>query len=135
MNELTDTLLEAYLDEALPAEQLADVERQLRQQPELLARLSAIHARREAGLHSLGAIWRRHRLTCPARAQWGSYVLGILPAEEAAFMEFHLRETGCRWCEANLADLQRQQAESGESVVRRRTRYFETSAGYLTKRK
>ena len=41
--------LEAYLDEALPAEQMAWIERQLREHPELVGRLAAILARHDAG--------------------------------------------------------------------------------------
>ena len=34
-------------------------------------------------------------------------------------------------CHANLEDLRRRQAESNESMVVRRRKYFDSSAGYL----
>ncbi len=60
--------LAGYLDEALPAEAMAAIEAALRGDPQLTARLVEIIAARDAGQHSLGDIWRRNRLSCPARA-------------------------------------------------------------------
>jgi len=42
-----ETELEAYLDEALPAEAMSAIENALRQTPELTRRLAAINARRD----------------------------------------------------------------------------------------
>jgi hypothetical protein len=126
--------LEAYLDEALPAEQMATVEAALRQHPALLKQLSQINARRDSGVHSLGEIWRRSRLSCPSRQQLGSYLLGILDDEHADYVTFHIETVGCRYCAANLTDLQTQQAEKTETAQRRRRKYFQSSAGYLQKR-
>jgi anti-sigma factor RsiW len=123
--------LEAYLDEALPAEQMAPIEQALRSDRNLVRQLAAINARRDAGVHSLGEVWRRHRLSCATREQLGSYVLGVLSKEAADYLAFHLEVIGCRVCRANLADLQKQQAESGESAQTRRRKYFQSSAGYL----
>jgi anti-sigma factor RsiW len=127
--------LEAYLDEALPADDMARIEKALRGEPKLAAQLAALNARRDAGLHSLGAIWRRHRLSCPSREQLGSYLLGTLPRETADYVEFHVQMVGCRYCRANLADLQTQQAEADEAVQSRRRKYFQSSAGYLRRRR
>lgn len=126
--------LEAYLDEALPPAEMAAVEKALRKDRKLAEQLSAINGRRDAGVHSLGEIWRRHRLSCFGRGQLGSYLLGTLPEEEAKYLEFHLEVVGCRYCRANLADLERQQAETDENVQTRRRRYFQSSAGYLGRR-
>jgi hypothetical protein len=41
---------------------------------------------------------------------------------------------GCRYCQANLADLQSQQAEATQVVRTRRQRYFQSSAGYLRRK-
>ena len=123
--------LEAYLDEALPAEEMCRLEKALRNDHTLVRRLSAIHGRRNAGVHSLGEIWRRGRLSCPSREQLGSYLLRALPDDAAIYIAFHLDAVGCRWCQANLADLENQQAEAGEMAQTRRRRYFQSSAGYL----
>ncbi|HEX4143887.1 MAG TPA: hypothetical protein VHY91_10165 [Pirellulales bacterium] len=127
----TDTELLAYLDEALPSETMAEIERWLRAGAAALARLAEVSARRDAGVHSLGEIWRRHHLSCPSRQEWGSFVLGGLPAAQAEFCRFHLQTTGCRRCQANLADLERHQAREPAATATRRQRYFQSSAGRL----
>lgn len=124
--------LEAYLDEALPAEDMARIEDALRRDPQLLEELAAINARRDAGVHSLGEIWRRHRLSCPTREQLGSMLLGTLSKPHSQYVKFHIEVVGCRLCQANLADLQRQAAEAADAAQTRRRRYFQSSAGYLS---
>ncbi len=123
--------LEAYLDEALPLEQMARIEKALRKGPKLVQQLAAIHSRRDAGVHSLGEIWRRARLSCPTRQQLGSFLLDALPEKLADYVAFHLEVVGCRYCQANLADLKNQQAQRHEAVQTRRRKYFQSSAGYL----
>jgi len=123
--------LEAYLDEALPAEAMAKIEKALRADAALLERLAAVIGRNDTGLHSLGAIWRRARISCPSRDQLGSYLLGALSDELAGYIGFHLETVGCRLCAANIADLEARQAESPSDVQGRRQRYFQSSAGYL----
>ena len=130
-HQLTESELEAYLDEALTPPEMAEVEAQLRQFPELLKTLADINSRRDAGVHSLGAIWRRHRVSCPTREQMGSFLLGVLDEKQADYIQFHLDVVACRLCHANLEDLRHRQAESEEMVVVRRRKYFDSSAGYL----
>ena len=127
----TQSELEAYLDEALPPDEMTKVEAELREQPELLRNLAVINGRRDAGLHTLGEIWRRYRVSCPTREQLGSYLLKALSKEQAAYIDFHLEEAGCRFCIANLDDLRRQQEETKDEKSTRRRRYFDSSAGYL----
>ena len=131
MLRLTQADLQAYLDEALSPEEMAKIENELRQHPELLRQLAAINARRDAGVHSVGEIWRRNRLSCPPRQQLGSYLLKALETETTAYIDFHLRTIGCRYCQANVADLRRQQEETAETVKTRRTKYFQSTAGHL----
>lgn len=128
---VTDAELESYLEESLPADAMTAIELELRQRPELLRRLSAILGRREAGVHSVGEIWRRHRLSCPDRQQLGSYLLGVLDNDHAAYIRFHLETIGCRFCQANFADLRQQQEETQELIIRRRINIFNTTAGSL----
>jgi hypothetical protein len=123
--------LEAYLDEALPAEEMARLEKALRDDPALLHRLTAVHSRRNSGIHSLGEIWRRHRVSCPTRQQLGSYLLKALPDDLADYVAFHVEVVGCRFCRANLGDLEAQLAEDQKAVQTRRRKYFQSSAGYL----
>ncbi len=123
--------LEAYLDEALPPAEMARVELALRKDPTLARQMAAILTRRNTGVHSLGEIWRQGRLSCPSREQLGSYLLGALPEESADYITFHLEEIGCRLCQANLSDLENQQAEAHEVVETRRRKYFQSSVGHL----
>lgn len=125
---------EAYLDEALPAAEMARIELALRKDPRLRQRITEIHARRNAGVHSLGEVWRQGRLSCPSREQLGSYLLGALSEEMADYVTFHLEMVGCRYCRANLTDLQNQQSEGEEAVRTRRRKYFQSSVGHLRRR-
>jgi hypothetical protein len=130
---LTQSDLEAYLDEELPPEEMARVEKMLRRRPELAERLVEINSRRDAGVHSLGEIWRRHRASCPTREQLGSFLLGAVDDGVADYVRFHIQTIGCRYCRANLEDLKIQQDEGQEIATTRRRKYFQSSAGYLRK--
>lgn len=131
--QFTNADLEAYLDESLSAERLATVEAALRDEPQLVDQLATIAGRQDAGVHSLGAIWRRQRLTCPSREQLGSYLLGIFDPEHTAYLKFHLEVVGCRYCNASVEDLKAQHAAAGaQEIETRRTKYFQSSAGYLS---
>jgi len=129
----SDIDLEAYLDEALPPESMSRIEAAARGDESLLRRLSGINARRDAGSHSLGEIWRRNRLSCPSRADLGSCLLGVAAEELEEYARFHLTVIGCRYCQANWDDLEKAQREAGEASASRRKKYFQSSAGYLKK--
>ena len=120
MPRITQSDLQAYLDEALAPAEMTAIETELRKKPELLKQLAAINARRDAGVHSVGEIWRRQRLSCPSREQLGSYLLGALDGDHAEYIDFHLKTIGCRYCQANLEDLRRQQEETGELAAAER---------------
>ncbi len=130
----TDSELSAYLDEDLPQDRMSEVENALRNDQSLVDRLTAIVGQRDAGLHTLGAIWRRERLSCPDREQLGSFLLGILDDSQADYIRFHLSTIGCRVCNASLEDLRTQHAaaEDVAATESRRRKYFQSSAGYLS---
>jgi len=130
----SDTELSAYLDEALLPERMASIEFALRGDSALLARLSAISQRRDAGQHTLGDIWRRQRLSCPSREELGSYLLGAISDEAADYVKFHVETIACRVCQASLEDLRAQQSQSDKTSDTRRRRYFQSSAGYLKRK-
>lgn len=134
-DRLSNAELEAFLDEALPVARMTAIEESLRASEELQKRLAAINGRRDAGVHSLGEIWRRHRLSCPSRQQLGSYLLGVLPREMADYVKFHVETIDCRCCNASLADLEHQQsAAEAEQIARRRQKYFQSSVGHLRRK-
>ncbi|MDC0295370.1 hypothetical protein OAL35_00785 [bacterium] len=129
MTAFTDAELIAFLDEALPSDRSVELEAALRSDTELQRRLVGISGRQIAGLHTIAAIWQRARLSCPRRSQLGQFLLGALGDEETEYIRFHIKTVGCRYCEANLADLQLEIGRDESS--NRRQRYFQTSAGYL----
>ena len=131
MANFTREHLFAYLDDSLTEAETAAIEQALRSSAELRGRLKAVMSERDRGEHSVGAIWRRERLTCPNREQLGSYLLQILDADYQAYLDFHLKVIECPVCSANLADLRHRQEESQERVQKRRRKYFDSSAGYL----
>ncbi len=131
MPEITRELLSGYLDDALNDAESARVEQALRQSDTLRRQLRGLMLERDRGEHSIGAIWRRQRLTCPTREQLGSYLLGVLEPEHQDYLDFHLHTIGCAYCLANLTDLRGRQQEAVPQVQRRRRRYFESSAGLL----
>jgi hypothetical protein len=128
---ITREMLSGYLDDSLDEAESAKVEQELRGSAALRQQLSQIMQERDRGEHSVGAIWRRHRLSCLPREQLGSYLLGVLDDDAQEYIQFHLNTIGCAFCLANLADLQTQQQDADGQVKKRRKRYFQTSAGLL----
>jgi hypothetical protein len=129
----TDLELQAYLDEALAAEEMAHIEATVRKDKTILKRLSEINRRRDQGVHTLGEVWRRHRLSCPRRQDLGAYLLDALDPEMANYIYFHITEIGCRYCLANLDDLKVEKQQENAVAQKRQRRYFESSAAYLRK--
>lgn len=85
---IDDQMLRNYLADSLPPEDLARVEKALRDSADLRARLEDVRSNREDfQLHTLGSIWHRTRLTCPSRQQLGSYLLDALDPELAAYIK------------------------------------------------
>jgi len=126
--------LHGYLDEALSDEASSRVENALRTSPQLRAALARLIEERDRGEHSIGAIWRRHRLTCPSREDLGNLLLGVLDEEYKDYIGFHIQTIGCGYCQSNLVDLQERQKEAKGHVQQRRQKMFASSAGYLPKR-
>jgi|694.fasta_scaffold06551_12 hypothetical protein len=137
---ISDPVLLAYLDESLASEKMVEVEFAIRNQPELRARLVQLIAQRDVGVHSVGDIWRRHRLSCPSRESLGSYLLGAMLDETSDYIQFHIETLGCRYCQANLEDLRAKakaaevsalaEEQKAEALARRR-RFFQSSVGRI----
>jgi hypothetical protein len=124
-------LLDAYLDDSLSDSDTARVEKALRESEPLRRMLRVVIQERDRGEHTISAVWRRERLSCPTREQLGSYLLQVLDNGLQDYIEFHLRAIGCAYCLANLADLQALQKEPAPKAQERRRRIFASSAGYL----
>lgn len=132
---IDDETLRDYLAERLPAEEMARLEKALRESASLRARLEDVrHDRDDFQLHTLGAIWRRARLTCPTREQLGGYLLDAIDPDLASYIQFHLEVVECPLCRANLADLQAQAEppSAGRSPENRRHRILASSRHLLS---
>jgi len=127
----TDAELEAFLDESLDPARAEEVESALAEDQELLYRLSRINGRRDAGMHTLGEIWRRNQIGVPTPEHLGNYLLGILSEEEADYIKFRIDILKCPFTIASLNDLQQQQAESQDKTESRRRKYFNSGAGLI----
>ncbi len=110
MAEITRQMLRDYLHDALPDAELAAVEKALRESPTLRAEYKEVVEQEDRGEHTVGAIWRRERVSCLSRDQLGSYVLGSGDPELLDFIDFHLKTVGCPFCQANLDDLKKPKA-------------------------
>jgi hypothetical protein len=113
MPEITRQMLRDYLHDALPEAEAAAVERALRDSAELRAKFRDVLDEEDRGEHTVGAIWRRERVSCPSREQLGGYLLGAGDPDLLGYIEFHLDVIGCPYCQANLDDL-RQQGSRGK---------------------
>ena len=131
MPTITREQLSGYLDDALSETETAQVEQALRESAPLRQQLRTLMQERDRGEHSLGAIWRRQRLSCPTREQLGSFLLGAVDAAWRDYIQFHLETVGCSFCLANLADLQALQKEPATKSRARRRRFYQSSAGLL----
>ncbi len=131
MSAITRETLRDYLNDALPDAELAAVERALRESAELRAELETVRGDVDRGDHSVGAVWRRERLSCPNREQLGGFLLGAADPDLLDYVQFHLTTVGCPYCTANLDDLKRLQEEASAPAQQRRRRIFKSSAGLL----
>lgn len=130
---IDEVLLRAYLSETLSPSEMARVEKALRESAELRALLEDVRQDRElSGLHSLGAIWQRRRLTCPDRQLLGSYLLEALDPDHANYITFHIDVIGCPYCQANLADLRGQAEQAAPITQYRRKRIYHSSRHLLS---
>lgn len=131
MPEITRQTLRDYLNDALPDAELTAVEKAVRERPEIQALLMHIRQEVDRGEHSVGAVWRREKLSCPSRDQLGGFLLGAGDPEFHDYIEFHLKTVGCPECAANLDDLEQKNANPEPTVHTRRQRILDSSVGIL----
>ncbi len=74
-------------------------------------------------------LWEYHRLSCPKRNTIGAYMLGTLEPDWHQYVEFHLNVLGCRFCRANLDDLQSQSLDTQQEAFQ--ARIMESTVGFL----
>lgn len=132
-SDFTDADLESYLDETLHPDLAIDLEQSLKEDQDLLSRLSHINGRRDAGIHTLGEIWRRNQVGVPSREQIEEYVAGKLDADHADYIKFRLDILKCRYTIAHVNDIKTNK-DSKDNEQGRRKKYFDSSAGLLRKK-
>lgn len=130
-SEFSDAELEAFLDESLDPARAQDIEAAIADDQELLYRLSRINGRRDAGMHTLGEIWRRNQIGVPSPEQLGQYLLGILTDEQKDYIDFRINVLRCPYTIASLQDLKKQQEESEDKTATRRRKYYNSGAGLI----
>jgi hypothetical protein len=129
--KITREMIRDYLSDALPDAELAAVEKAIRESKSLQELARSVREEIDRGEHSVGAVWRRERLSCPPREQLGGFLLQALDPDLLGYVEFHLKVVGCPYCQANLEDLTKRQAGAEEPVRKRRQRIIKSSAGVL----
>ena len=132
--DFTDAELQSFMDESLSADRSSQIEAAVRSDARLRERLEAIREKDFAGVHSVGSIWRRSRITCPSRDELGMFLLHALEPQHADYVRFHIETVGCRFCEANLEDLRTVAADAAakdDAAPKRRRKIFQTSVGRL----
>ena len=129
-----DAELEAYLDETLDSDRSNEIEQALQADEELLQRLTHINERRNAGVHTLGEIWRRNQIGVPSAEMLGNYLLGVTTAEESDYIDFRMTKLKCPFTLAMYDDLVRQQGESEKQSTSRHEKIFQSSVNLLKKK-
>jgi len=74
-------------------------------------------------------VWEAHRFSCPKRSTIGAFLLGTLSDDWRDYVAFHLKQLGCRFCVANLDDMEGQVAAAEQQRLQRRI--FESTVGFL----
>ncbi len=133
--EFSDAELEAYVDESLDPVRAAEIERALKTDRPLLRKLSWINGRRDAGVHSLGEIWRQAQIGVPSREVIVRWVAGQLPREEAEYLQFRVETLKCRFTAALLDDVRQSAASPSQHEAESRRKKIFTSSENLLKPK
>ena len=79
----------------------------------------------------LTQIWEDMRPSCPKRSTIGAFLLGTLDDPWRTYVDFHLNRLGCRFCGANLDDLQRRTEQINSTAFRQRI--MQSTIGFLQK--
>jgi RNA polymerase sigma-70 factor, ECF subfamily len=79
----------------------------------------------------LTEVWENHRPSCPKRSTLGGYHLNTLDPGWHGYVDFHLNKLGCRFCLANLQDLQA--SDDKAQLDRMRQRIMQSTVGFLKK--
>lgn len=76
----------------------------------------------------LSEVWESTRPTCPKRSTIGRSLLGTLEPEWKDYIHFHINTLGCRFCRANLDDLEKQTRTEPEDL---RHKVMQSTIGFF----
>ena len=79
----------------------------------------------------LTEIWELQRPSCPKRSTIGAHLLGTLDDQWHKYVDFHVSTLGCKFCRANLEDLEAQSKKSQSTKLR--ARIMQSTVGFLPK--
>lgn len=128
MHAFTNQELCAYLAEELAVSRSRELEEVLRTDAGVREQLRRLLDESDCPSLTLRNVWLRGRMSCPSRATLVEYAAENLGDGLHQYLNFHLHVVGCRFCAANLADLQEQ---GGADATDRNRKFFETSVGRL----
>ena len=66
---------------------------------------------------TVATVWRSERISCPHPHVLQSYLQGSLEPGAAAFVEFHLNDSQCPYCNATIDDLKARDDEAKQPVM------------------
>ncbi|MBX3462507.1 MAG: hypothetical protein KF830_05010 [Planctomycetes bacterium] len=66
---------------------------------------------------TVAAVWRQERISCPHPHVLQSWLQKGLPAGASDFVEFHLRDSACPYCNAVVEDLQARDDRARSPVI------------------
>lgn len=76
----------------------------------------------------LTEVWEERRFTCPKRSTIGRFLLGTLESPWNEYVDFHVNKLGCKFCRANVDDLQKATEHQQEKVQQK---IFESTIGFF----
>ncbi len=91
--------------------------------------------RDDALAFTVSSVWREHRVSCPHPDLLRAYDAGSLESGAIEFLDFHLREAACPYCNAVLEDLRaRADDASQRKLVDLKDRLMRSTAAALRPR-
>jgi RNA polymerase sigma factor (sigma-70 family) len=81
---------------------------------------------------TLTQVWESLRPSCLKRSTIGAWRLGTLDADWHDYVSFHIEELGCRFCAANLRDIERAEAAAGKRDLASQ-RLMQSTIGFLSR--
>jgi RNA polymerase sigma factor (sigma-70 family) len=77
---------------------------------------------------ALTEVCEENRFTCPKRSTIGRFLLSTLGEPWKSYVDFHVNRLGCRFCRANVEDLQKA-SEAEQTKVQQKL--FESTIGFF----